>query len=116
MSEPTIHPDDNDQWACYEKSSRSRTGEPTRIIRPVTEPQPKYFTYAGPATPEEIRAEKKKRAADAKEARVLAEFRARPEYQDAQAIRNALEWMTPTDNRLDCLTPAEWAKLRKKLC
>src|ERR1017187_249008 len=51
MSEPRTHPTDNDQWACYERPSRSRTGEPTKIIRPVTEPQPKYFTYTGPATP-----------------------------------------------------------------
>jgi len=116
MTEPTIHPTDDDQWACYERPSRSRTGEPTKIIRPVTEPQPKYFTYTGPATPEEIKQEKKRRAADTKEKQVLAGFQARPEYRDAQAIRNALEWMTPVDNPLDKLTPAEWAKLRKKLC
>lgn len=67
------------------------------------------------ATPEEIAAEKASRAERQKQCEIQEKFKARLDYQDAKAIASILEWIEPNDHPLDRLTPAEWAKLRRKL-
>jgi len=67
------------------------------------------------ATPQEIAKEKERRDAKQKVLDDRRKFEARQDYQDAQAIRDILEWMEPDNHPLDRLTPAEWAELRRRL-
>jgi hypothetical protein len=76
------------------------------------------FSYHDPrpATKAEIAAEQAKREARDAERREIDAFRARPEWQDADSIRSAIEMMDHENHPLDKLTPEEWQALRIKIC
>lgn len=67
------------------------------------------------ATDEEISAAVQRRDERAKDEQIEQTFKARADYQDAQAIAAILEWLSPTNQVLDKLTPDEWSNLRQRL-
>jgi hypothetical protein len=87
----------------------------TVAIKTADEPKPTRFAEMRPATQKEIAFEVAARAErDAHRAR-LAAYDARPDVQDARAVRDAIEFMDCGDGLVDRLAPAEWAELRRRL-
>lgn len=104
-----------EKWITWRRTSHSRHGDEITTTRLESEAKPKYSHDSRPATPEEIAAEKQRRADRDREQAIRETFEARPEYVHAKAIHDFLEWMNPEDHPLDALSVEEWAELRKKL-
>jgi hypothetical protein len=87
----------------------------TVVIKTTGEPKPTRFAQMRPATPKEIAFEVAGRVErDARLAKI-AFYDARPDVQDARAVRDAIEFMDCGDGLVDRLTPPEWAELRRRL-
>jgi hypothetical protein len=69
-----------------------------------------------PATEAEIAKEVAKRQEREEKSRRREEFHARPDWDDADAIRAVIEMMEYDNHPLDNLTPEEWRALRIKIC
>lgn len=99
-------------WTVYEHS-----GDIGTSIRADGELAPLYRALnVRPATDAEITAEVARRLERDEVFKRHSAFRARPDYQDADAIRSAIELIELDDHLLDRLTPEEWRALRIKIC
>ena len=100
-------------WLAYE---RTWSGEEHTIIKKSDERHPSGgFQLRGPATPEEIKCELKKRSEVEKNRILTQEYDERQDVKDARSIRDIIEWMAVGDGVVDRLTPAEWAEFRRRL-
>ena len=104
-----------EKWIAWTRPSPYKHGDESTAIRMESEGKPKYSNYSRPATAEEIAEEKAYRARVIRGQKMQRDFESRPEYQDAMAIHDILELMSPENHPLAALTPDEWAALRKKL-
>jgi hypothetical protein len=102
------------QWLTYERAHHANNSR-IYITQEASKKKPMGFGDSREATPEEIEAVIAKRRENEESRARLEAFQARPDYQDAAMIRNALEWMTPDENPLSALTPEEWADFRRRI-
>jgi hypothetical protein len=102
-----------DKWLTYE---REWSGKTSYVTQPSIEKPPRLGGWTiRRATKGEIKAEIARRQKQDEERKARAIFEARQDYKDAEDIRQLLELMDFNDHPLDCLTPAEWAELRRRL-
>lgn len=102
------------RWTTWVRPHH-RSGTEQIITRESEQKAPMGFSQSRPATDDEIAAELERRKQKVLYAQRQKDFQDRPDYQDAAAIRNILEWMTPEKHPLDALSPEEWTELRKRL-
>lgn len=100
-------------WKALERFNRS--GLSRWIVPAGRDIRAPWRLSDTPPTAEEVATAEAERQTAERERMEKQAFEARQEYKDADAIRAVLEWMTPSDNPLDRLTPEEWAELRAKL-
>lgn len=100
------------EWLTYERIGH---GSFTRRADEKRQTKHSYGWEPRPATKAEIAAELERRKVSDAEKAKQAEFEVRQDYQDAKAIANLLEWITPESHPLDRLKPEEWAELRRRL-
>lgn len=100
----------NAEWVTYYRHKGGAV-----VTRLMSEPRPKNFPLAGPATKEEIDTEVLRRESLLKNEEDRAAFEARQDVKDAKFISSAIEFMEPGDGLVDRMTPDQWAALRKLL-
>jgi hypothetical protein len=101
-------------WVTYSWRHHRRR-ELVCSTRLATEAVPRRGYESRRATDDEIATEKQKRKEHADDIEKECQFKSRPDYIAARAIREILEWIKPECHPLDKLTVAEWEELRRKL-
>lgn len=105
----------SDKWIAWVRPSHSRHGVEIVQVRLESEGEPRIHATPRPATAEEIAEEVARRAEREAQAEAERDLRERPEYEDAKAIHDVLEFLSPTNHPLDRLTREEWAEFRRKI-